>query len=131
MRRWLCWTAGVALLASALAFTLSWAKDYRQLRERRQMLSGLELTCKLYASDHGGARPPDLRALFPTYVNNPQYLAYATNEVEYFPGATDESNPATVLMRERRSDRRGRQWVGHVDCDVEIGQAHSTSSPQP
>ncbi len=84
------------------------------------MLSGLGLVCKLYAGDHGGARPINLRALFPTYVNSPPYLDYATNAVEYFPGATDQSNPTTILMRERQPDFRGRRWVCTVDCSVQL-----------
>ena len=68
--------------------------------------------------------PSDLRALFPTYVSSSWYLAYATNEVEYFPGATDRSNPAAVLMREKHADARGRRWVEHVDSSVELKKLH-------
>lgn len=125
------WLAGTAVLAGVLVFAVSQAKDSGQLRKRRQMISGLGLVCKLYASDHGGAMPPDLRAVFPAYVDHPRYLAYATNEVEYFPGATDQSNPATLLMREKRPDGKGRRWVCHTDCAVEMIDARRASSPFP
>lgn len=116
------WLAGFAALLAALVFAVFQLRDYGQLRLRRNTLSGLDFACKLYAGDHHGAMPPDLRALFPGYVNSTWYLAYATGEVEYFPGATDTSNPATILMREKRPDPKGRRWVGYVDASVELEQ---------
>ena len=116
-------------LVGALILAASWGWDYGQLRQRRQMIGGLGLTCKLYASDHGGVMPPDLRAVFPTYVNSPPYLAYATKEVEYFPGATARSNPVSLLMREKQPDGKGRRWVCHVDCSVEIADLQTPSFP--
>ena len=114
------WLAAFAGLAAASVFAVAWFEDGAQLHQRRNMLSGLDAVCKLYAGDHDGATPPDLRAVFPVYVNSASYLAYAVNEVEYFPGATDKSNPDTVLLREKHADARGRRWVGHLDCSVEL-----------
>ena len=59
-----------------------------------------------------------LDVLFPRYLDSPSYSAYAASDVEYLPGATLESNPATVLLREKHPDGRGRRWVASVDMSL-------------
>ena len=75
--------------------------------------------------------PPDLRAVFPKYLHSPDYLAYAADEVEYFPGAIDSANPAAVTMRERRPNHRGQRWVAHLDCSIELVQPSRSPSATP
>ncbi len=88
------------------------------------MLGTIQCVCLMYAQDHEGAMPPDLRVLFPQYINAPSLYTYATNDVEYFPGATEASSPAVVLLREKRPDRHARRWVAFVDMHLEL--AHAT-----
>ena len=64
--------------------------------------------------------PPGLSVLFPYHLNSPRHSVYAANDVEYFPDVTEEPNPATILLREKCPDRRGRRWVATVDMSLEL-----------
>jgi hypothetical protein len=105
----------LSLMGMGVWFAVGTWIDNIRLGERRHHLGTMLLACKLYAGDHGGAMPPDLPAVFPKYIQSETYLAYVKNEVNYFPGLTDQSNPASVLIQEKEADSKGRRWVGHMD----------------
>lgn len=125
-RNWTRWLAGGLLLCGVLALGIAWSLDRLELNRRRHWLGSLQFACKLYASDHNASFPPDLDALFPVYIDHPRLRAYAANDVEYFPGASEKSAASTVLLREKRPDARDRRWVAYVDMSLDIARPRST-----
>ena len=130
-RRWKLWLVGGLLLALVLAVGVRMGLDHFALVQRRHLLGTMQSACRLYAGDHAGKMPPDLRTLFPQYVNAPSLLAYATNDVDYLPGATVNADPRTVLLQEKRVDRDSRRWVAFVDMSLELVPTRPLFSPPP
>jgi hypothetical protein len=136
-KRWMLWSLPIVLAAVLLFGGGVAARDKARMRaelnDRRHRLGTLQLACKFFAVDHGGVMPPDLRAVFPRYLNDERYLAYAANEVDYFPGLTDNSPPNSVLVREKKVDFLGRRWIGHVDQSLELTRPdfHSLQPSHP
>ncbi len=83
------------------------------------------LACKLYASDHDGAFPPDLASLEPDYIPELDALVCpiskegAEAEFEYF-GGTASDPPQELLLQARHESRKGRKIVVYKDMSGEV-----------
>jgi hypothetical protein len=70
----------------------------------------------MYAEKHGNRLPGDLRDLGEIYGPGQTFLARAIDELELVsPNARTTDNPDAVLIREKRSDAKGRHMYGYLD----------------
>lgn len=104
----------------------------------KSSLRQIGLGCVMYAEDHGGKFPPDLRTLVPDYIDNPRVFSCPSNPSEwrdflpggwvteasssyvYLPGRTAEMSGDTILAYDRQENHShaGRN-VLFVDAHVE------------
>ncbi|MGV3531563.1 MAG: hypothetical protein ACO1QR_04280 [Chthoniobacteraceae bacterium] len=89
--------------------------------------AGLYYACKMYATDNGGTFPPNLKVLFPNYINSKKPLICPLSskekptEFEYKFGNA-ESKPDDVLIQSPQLTSDGRRVIVRRNGKREIVQ---------
>ena len=93
----------------------------RALNDIKQLLLG----CRAYAVDHEGKYPPNLKALYPDYIDHLAIFEGLNHEftkkqpMTYFPGLTDTSDPKAPLI-EHPFTFKGRKITGYAGGEVTV-----------
>jgi hypothetical protein len=111
-----------ALALPAITGTMDKAQATKSLAQARQ----IGVACRQYAADHGGAFPPSLQNLAPTYVPDesifvsPLAKNTAGPSYDYTSGLRDTDPPDRVLLRDHYASKRGYRAIVYVDARGEL-----------
>lgn len=107
------------------------------LQDRLNMAMVLGSVCKLYAMDHNGEFPPNVKALIPEYVQSLNWLSFRRTDgsrqfsFEYC-GGSENDPPDTVLIRVPPERPGGYEVVVHTDMSgVVKSTSEASKTPHP